>query len=192
MKELCILEMGQCTKTNDVETMENLVWDISNRGMRKRLSFFAKAKALDKENVNIRYQLFELFRKSNQNDKALKEMKELLELSRETRYQMIYAEALLSSGKARDAEEVVEDILATEGENIDAFLLKAKILRSRKKYDDAIEVYKEIMLIVPEHAQTLFERAETHLHNQSFLGRDFLFQSFTRRSQNGFGATGIG
>jgi len=158
------LEMANALKPNDVETMENLGLGYIKTGRNEEaIELFAKAKALDKENVNIRYQLFELFRKSNQNDKALKEMKELLELSRETRYQMIYAEALLSSGKARDAEEVVEDILATEGENIDAFLLKAKILRSRKKYDDAIEVYKEIMLIVPEHAQTLFERAETHL-----------------------------
>lgn len=158
------LEMANALKPNDVQTMENLGLGYIKTGRNgEAIDLFAKAKTLDKENKNIRYQLFELFRKAGQNDKALKEMKDLLELSRETRYQMIYAETLLSSGKAKDAEEVVEDILATEGENIDAFLLKAKILRSRKKYDDAIEVYKEIMLIEPEHAQTLFERAETHL-----------------------------
>jgi tetratricopeptide (TPR) repeat protein len=158
------LEMANALKPNDGETMENLgLGYIATGRNNEAIELLSKAKSINKENTNIRYQLFELFRKTGQNDKALKEMKDLLELSRETRYQMIYAEALLSSGKARDAEEVVEDILATEGENIDAFLLKAKILRSRKKYDDAIEVYKEIMLIVPEHAQTLYERAETHL-----------------------------
>lgn len=158
------LEMANALKPNDGETMVNLGLGYIKTGRNgEAIELLSRAKSMDKENVNVRYQLFELFRKTGQNDKALKEMKDLLELSRETRFQMIYAETLLSSGKARDAEEVVEDILATEGENVDAFLLKAKILRSRKKYDDAVEVYKEIMLIVPEHAQTLFERAETHL-----------------------------
>ncbi len=158
------LEMVNALKPGDVETMENLGLGYVNTGRNvEAIELLSKAKTIDKENANIRYQLFELFRKTDQNDKALKEMKDLLELSRETRYQMVYAEALLSSGKARDAEDVVEDILATEGEYVDAYLLKAKILRSRKKYEDAIEVYKEIMLIVPEHPQTLFERAETHL-----------------------------
>ncbi len=158
------LEMANALKPDDGETMENLGLGYIKTGRSgEAIELLTKAKSISKDNVNIRFQLFELFQKSGQSDKALKEMKELLELSRETKYQMIYAEALLAHGKGKDAEDVVEDILATEGENIDAFLLKARILRSRKKYDDAVEVYKEVMLIVPEHPQTLFERAETHL-----------------------------
>ena len=38
-------------------------------------------------------------------------------------------------------------------------LLKAKILRLRKKLDDAVEVYKEIQAFSPENVQSLFERA---------------------------------
>lgn len=161
---LVYLEMANALKPNDGETMENLgVGYIKTGRTAEAIELLSKAKTISKDNVNIRFQLFELFQKTGQNEKALKEMKDLLELSRETRYQMIYAQALLEQGKGKDAEDVVEDILATEGENIDAFLLKAKILRSRKKFEDAVEVYKEIMLIIPEHPQTLFERAETHL-----------------------------
>lgn len=161
---LVYLEMANALQPNDPATMENLAMGYIKTGRNNEaIELLLKAKTVSKENVNIRFQLFEQLQKTGQQEKALKEMKELLEIAHESRYKLIYAEALLTQGKSKDAEETVEDILATEGENIDAFLLKAKILRSRKKYDDAVEVYKEILMIIPEHPVTLFERAETHL-----------------------------
>ena len=58
---------------------------------------------------------------------------------------MLYAEALLIQESTK-VENTVEDILAVDPENIDALLIKARILTSRKKYDEAIEVFKEISL----------------------------------------------
>ena len=55
------LEMANALKPNDVETMENLGLGYIKTGRNEAIELFAKAKALDKENVNIRYQLFELF-----------------------------------------------------------------------------------------------------------------------------------
>lgn len=158
------LEMANALKPNDPATMESLAMGYVKTGRtNEAIDLLIKTKNIAKDNVDVRYQLFELFQKTGQNDKALRVMKDLLEIARESRYQLIYAEALLSNGKAKDAEETVEDVLAAEGENIEAFLLKAKILRARKKYDDAVEVYKEILMIIPEDPVTLFERAETHL-----------------------------
>lgn len=158
------LEMVNALSPNDLATMENLAAGyIKTERSSEAIELLLKAKSISKENVSIRYQLFEQFNKTGQPDKALREMKELLEINSESRYKLLYAEALLKQGKNKDAEEAVEDVLATEGENIEAFLLKARILRGRKKYDDAVEVYKEIMMIVPEHPLALFERAETHL-----------------------------
>ena len=158
------LEMANAHQPNDPAVMAMLARGyIRTDRTNEALDLLNKAKAAKKDDPEIRFQLFEVYQRAGQKDKALEEIKSLVELKRETRYLMLFAEALMIQGKHKDAENTIEDVLATEADNIDALLLKAKILRSKKKYDDAVEVYKEISYINPEHAMSLYERAETYM-----------------------------
>ena len=61
-------------------------------------------------------------------------------------------EVSIAIGDLKSAENTVEDILATEADNIDVLMLKAKIQVLNKKYEDAINTYKEIQNINPNYA----------------------------------------
>ncbi|MCX7726677.1 MAG: tetratricopeptide repeat protein, partial [Chitinispirillaceae bacterium] len=112
---------------------------------------------------DIRFQLFEIYMKSGKKDLAEKEIEELLSIKKEPKYMLLYAEALSLQHKYKEALDVIEEILSSEPENINALMLNAKILRQMKKYDEAIEIYKEINTIKPDYALSLLERAEAHL-----------------------------
>ncbi|NLG17770.1 MAG: tetratricopeptide repeat protein [Fibrobacter sp.] len=161
---LVYLEISNTHQPNDPVVMAMLAKGyIKTNRSSEAIELLNKAKEAKKDDPDIRYQLFELYQKLGQKDKAQEEIKALVALSREPRYLLLYAEALVLQEKYKDAENTIEDILATDAENIDALLLKARMLNAKKKYDEAIEIYKEIAFINPEHPQALYMRAETHL-----------------------------
>jgi tetratricopeptide (TPR) repeat protein len=160
---LVYLEISNTHQPDDPVVMSMLAKGyIKTNRSNEAIELLKKAKEAKKDDPDIRFMLFELYQKLGQNDKAQEEIKALVDMKREPRYLMLYAEALLIQGKHKEAENTVEDILAVDPENIDALLIKARILTSRKKYDEAIEVFKEISFINPEHPKALYLRAETH------------------------------
>ena len=48
----------------------------------------------------------------------------------------------------KEAEDVIENIKATEPENIEALMILGDVQRSQKKLDAAIETYKEISYLL--------------------------------------------
>jgi len=161
---LVYLEMANSLQPNDPEVMKALATGYVKTGRgNEAIDMLLKAKDAKKEDPDIRYQLYLLYMQTGQKDKAQKEIKELVDMKRETKYLLLYADALIAQGKLKEANEAVEDILATQAENIDALMIKAKLQKTNKKYDDAIETYKEISFINPEHAPSLYERAEVYL-----------------------------
>lgn len=163
-KAMVHLELANNLSAEDPLVMSMLAKGYNHSGRtNEALDLLLKARELKKEDPQIMFQLFEVYQKLGKMDKALKEMEKLTALDRDTKYLLIYAEALMIHGKNRESEDVIEDILAVEATNTDALLLKAKNLRSRKKYNEAIEVYKEISYFDPENVAVMLERAETHL-----------------------------
>jgi tetratricopeptide (TPR) repeat protein len=59
--------------------------------------------------------------------------------------------------------ESLEKLRSKDTENIDALMLLAKLQRAEKKYDEAIETYKEVLYINANYAPAMYERAETHM-----------------------------
>jgi tetratricopeptide (TPR) repeat protein len=156
--------MANTLSQNDPEILILLAKGYVQTGRtNEAITLLIKAKNSKKDDAEIRYRLFELYNRTGQSKLAQQEIKELVELKRDNKYLLLYAKALIDQGLLKDAENTIEDILATEAENIDALLVKAKIERAKKKYDDAIEVYKEISYIDAEHIQSLCERADTYL-----------------------------
>jgi tetratricopeptide (TPR) repeat protein len=132
------------------------------------MELLLKVRELAKDDPEIRFELYEVLSKGNQKEKALTEIKSLVELTHNPKYVLIYAKNLLDGGKVKEAQDAVEDILAADAENLDALMLKALALRAEKKYDEAIEVYKELVYVKTDYAPAFFERAETHLIQNKF------------------------
>jgi tetratricopeptide (TPR) repeat protein len=158
------LEIANTLQPNDPEVMPVLAKGYITTGRTdEAMSLLEKAKKKSPENPEIRFELFKVYQKNDQKKKAQQEIEGLLEIKRDSHYLSLYAEALVIQDKLKEAADVIEEILATDPENINTLLLKAKIQRTQKKYDEAVETYKEISYIQPENAVAILERAETHL-----------------------------
>jgi tetratricopeptide (TPR) repeat protein len=52
--------------------------------------------------------------------------------------------------------------------NVEGLMLRGTIQKAQKKYDEAIETYKEISYINEDYAPALYERGDTYLLQQKF------------------------
>ncbi len=127
------------------------------------VTLLEKAKAKTPEDVEIRKNLVEVYRKLGDTKRAREELKNLIDKKRDNSLLLLYAKMLMEDGKYKDAADAIEDIRATDPENIDALMTLAAIQRARKKYDDAIETYKEVIYINADYAPAIYERAEVYL-----------------------------
>ncbi len=124
-----------------------------------------QAKREAPDDVDVRRQLVDLYQGSGQQEKALVELRGLLEVRRDNATLMTYAERACAAGKYGDAVEAVEDIRATEPENVAALMLLGKALRALDRLEEAVEAYKEVSYIDASNVAALYERAETHFDN---------------------------
>ncbi|MBN1306618.1 MAG: tetratricopeptide repeat protein [Chitinispirillaceae bacterium] len=161
---IVFLEIANTLQPNDPEIMPVLAKGYVKTGRTEEaIALLKRAKEKKNDDPEIRFQLFELYQKGGQKDKAQQEIEALIAIKRDSRYMLLYAEALAMQGKEKEAAGIVEEILATDPENIPVLMLKGRIQRSLKQYDEAVETYKEISFIKPDHALSLLERAETHM-----------------------------
>jgi len=149
-------------KDPDILTMLAAGYIKTNRS-KDAIDVLQKAKPLKPNDADVRIQLVDLYRKTGQDKKALEEIKQLVEIKRDNKILVMYAQGLVSDGKYKESEDVIENIKATDPENIEALMILGDAQRFQKKYDPAVETYKEISYINPNYAPALFQRAEIHL-----------------------------
>jgi tetratricopeptide (TPR) repeat protein len=158
------LELANTLKPEEPEVMILLADGYQRTGrLTDAVDLLVRAKAKKPEELSLSLKLFELYAETKQNDKALAEIKALVDKTHQTEYTVKYAEFLSDMGKNHDAAELLETILAEEPDNFDVLMLKAKVLRRDKKFDEAVEIYKAINSMMPDHIMAMFERAEAHL-----------------------------
>jgi tetratricopeptide (TPR) repeat protein len=158
------LEMANTLSPKDPEIMALLGHGyIKTNRPKDAIDVLLKAKALKQDDTDIRLQLVELYKKTDQGKKALEEMKQLIAIKRDNKILLSYAQSLYDDGKFKEAQDAVEDIKATDPENIEALMVLARSQRGQKKFDPAVETYKEISYINPNYAPALCERADVHL-----------------------------
>lgn len=158
------LEVANALSPNDPEILILLSQGyIQTNRPQEAIDVLKRVKALKPVDPEIRMQLADLYQKSGQNALALEEMKGLLEIKRDNKLLLTYARELVSAGKYKEAEDAVQNIRATDPENIEALMVLGSAQRSEKKYDDAIETYKEISSINLNYAPANFQRAEIYL-----------------------------
>ncbi|MBN1980103.1 MAG: tetratricopeptide repeat protein [Chitinivibrionales bacterium] len=127
------------------------------------ISLLNKVKAKKPNDVEIRKNLYTAYLKVGDKKSAVDEINEVLKVKRNDTLLFLYAKLLFEEGKVKEAEGVIEDIKATNPENLNALMLLGKIFKSRKKYDEALEVYKEVIYIDANYAPALYERAEIYM-----------------------------
>ena len=189
---IVFLEIANTLQQDDPEITTALAkgYMKTNRS-EEAITLLNKAKEKMGDDPEIRFQLFELYQKTGQKDKAKKEIEALVDMKREPRYLRLYAEALMIQGKNSEAESAIEEILATVPDDISTLMLKGKVLRLQKRFDEAIEVYKEIGYVEPDYAPSLCERAFTHMEQSKPQWAETFFKRALRSDSN-FGRAELG
>jgi Tfp pilus assembly protein PilF len=169
------LEMANTLSPKDPDVLTMLASGyIKTNRLKDASDVLQKAKVLKPDNPELRMQLIDLYKKTGQDKKALDEMKQLVEMKRDNKILIMYAQGLCTDGKYKEAEEVIENIKATDPENIDALMILGESQAKQKKWDAAVETYKEISYINPNFAPALYQRAEVHMdQNKSQWAKAF-------------------
>ncbi|MGA2506178.1 MAG: tetratricopeptide repeat protein [Chitinispirillaceae bacterium] len=168
---MMFLEMANSLKDNDPKIMTILA-----RGylMTKRRDEGAKLieKVIKVSNGNIdddlRSTLIDVYLETGQYQQAITEINNLLTKKRTNPLLLKFAKALLATGMYPEAANAVEDIKATEPENLDAIMTLGRIQVAQKKYNEAIETYKEALYINQYYAPAMVERANVYLIQAKF------------------------
>lgn len=158
------LETANTLSPNNLEIMRLLADGyLETNRTNEAISLLQKAKELKPDDFKVREKLVKVYNKVGDTKKAREEIKELVDKKHDNRYLLLYAKLLLEDRKYRDVAEVVETIRATNPENIEALMILAAAQRGRKKYDEAIETYKEVIYINADYVPAIYERAEVYL-----------------------------
>lgn len=115
--------------------------------------------------IEIHTRLIELYQSAGDTTKVIEGLKHLLEIKRDNSTLLTYARCLYAAGSLPEAADAIENIRATDPQNIPALMLLARILRAQQNYETAVDVYKEVSYIDATNPDALFERAETHVEN---------------------------
>jgi len=163
---MVFLEMANAQEENNPKYMTllargYLMTDRQKEGVRLIEKVIKAAKgSIDDD---LRMTLTDVYIETQDYTKAINELKEIMKTNTSTKVQTKYAKALIASGKVADALKIAEQIKAKEPENIDIHMMIGEIKVIQKKYNDAIETYKEILYVDQNYAPALCERANVYL-----------------------------
>lgn len=157
------------------------------------LTILNKAKETKTESVEIRKLLVDVYVKMGKEQELMTELKALLEKKRENETLLLYAQLLFKSNKLDEANNAIEDIMATDPENIEALMLLGSIYTAKKRYAEAHDVYNEIVIIDNTYAAALYERAEIYLLQSKVLWAEKYFKkTLTTNPKFGLAELGLG
>ncbi|MBN1980950.1 MAG: tetratricopeptide repeat protein [Chitinivibrionales bacterium] len=158
------LEMMLTTMPNDIPTLQILAECYKQtKRYSNAIDILQKARKLDKTTPSIRYGLYELYKLNGQETKADSEIKELIELTKDNKYRILYGQSLIARQKFEDAQKLVVDIKASEPTNIEGLMLYASVQKAHKQLEDAIETYKDISYIKENYIPALYGRGDIYL-----------------------------
>jgi tetratricopeptide (TPR) repeat protein len=112
---------------------------------------------------DLRSVLIDVYLETGKQQQAITEINTLLAKKRTNPLLLKYAKALLATGMYPEAANAIEDIKATEPENLEAIMTLGQIQVAQKKYNEAIETYKEALYINQYYAPAMVERANVYL-----------------------------
>ncbi len=192
---MVFLEMANSIKDNDPKVMNLLARGyIMTKRRSEAAKLLEKAAKISKGDIDddLRRVLADVYIESGEYDKAADEYKVLLSKKRENAILSKYADALIGMGKYSDAAKAIEEIKTSEPENLDAHMMLGKIKVVQKKYDEAIETYKEVLYINQNYAPALCERANVYmLQNKLEWAKTFYERTLKADPRNAIAHLGL-
>ena len=170
------LEMVLTMAPNDVATMLLLVEGyLETKRPKQALELLEKANTIDKDNVQIKSKLYELDKQSGLNQRAEEEIKALILLTKDNKFRLKYAQDLVAQQRYDEATKIIADIKAADPMNIEGLMLRGTVQKAQKKYNEAIETYKEIGYIDENFVPALVERGDTYFLMQNIDRAEYYF-----------------
>ncbi len=114
---------------------------------------------------DLRLTLADVYIATEEYSKAASELKDIIKNNRNPSVEVLtkFAQTLLASGKTNDALKIAEQVKSKKPEDIAIHMIIGKIRVAQRKYNDAIETYKEILYMDQNYAPALYERANVYL-----------------------------
>ena len=163
---MVFLEMANSIKENDPKIMTLLARGyIITKRKGEAAKLLEKVVKMSKGDIDddLRSVLADVYMESGEYDKAADEYKAMLAKKKSNAILIKYADALIGMGKYPDAAKAIEEVKAAEPENLEVHMALGKIKVAQKKYDEAIETYKEVLYINQNYAPALCERANIYM-----------------------------
>ncbi|MDR2577771.1 MAG: tetratricopeptide repeat protein, partial [Chitinispirillales bacterium] len=118
--------------------------------------------------IEVRIALAEGYLAVGKNMEAATAWKLVTDEKREVPHLVSYATALLGINRNQEALGIANEILVRDAQNIDALMILGRARAAMRNFEDAMDAYRRIGLINPNHVPALYERANVFLHQQNF------------------------
>jgi len=157
------LEMFLTTNDKDVKVLLMLAdaYEATNRPQ-KTTELLAKAKNLKGDDPEVRERLYKMYKREGKKDVAEAEIRELVEITKDSKHRLMLCGDLVEAGKLDEAAAVATTVKKTDPTNFDGLMALAFIQKLQKKYDEAIETYKLVLFANDRSAPACIGRAEAH------------------------------
>jgi tetratricopeptide (TPR) repeat protein len=162
---MVFLEMANALRENDPKIMTLLARGyIITKRREDGAKLIEKVIKLSNGKIDddMRMVLIDVYLENGQNREAIAEINKMLSTKRNNALLLKYAKALYAVGMYPEATSAIEDIKSTQPENLDAIMILGKVLIAQKKYNEAVETYKEALYINQYYAPAMVERATVY------------------------------
>jgi tetratricopeptide (TPR) repeat protein len=122
-----------------------------------------------------------LYAKTGQNKNAIEEMKKIPESKKDAKYLVTMADLFMKEERYKEVENIISDLKLREPENIEGLMLLGKAQSAQKKYDEALNTFKEVSTIDQNYAPAYYETAELCLITQKVLMADLFYKRALQR-----------
>ncbi len=161
--------MALTMQANDVDVIMLLAEAyLATKRPAQAAELLEKAKAIKKDDVKLREQLYELYKETNQGKKAESEMLGLIDLTKENKYRLSYANDLVDEKRHEEAAKILKDVMVKDPENAKCLMLLGEVQLAQSKFNEAIETYKTILYIKGPYAPALAARGNVYLAQKDF------------------------
>lgn len=125
--------------------------------LEKAVSYYLRAVEMDKEDVNLYYNLSTLYEKLGQKDKSDTYLMKALEYrTDDVQGRLKLAESLITRKNLKQAEKYLNDVLSIVPKSMNALLLLLKIAEEQGDREKQEEIYRKILSLDPNNKTVIY------------------------------------
>ena len=173
----------------DKAPKEDLVWIYKTLGYlynskkwpKNAIKNYLKALELDKSDINLYYNLSELYERTGDLAKSRKYLNKAIEKQPgDTESRLKMAEGLIKKDQYTNAEPYLKEVLKTKPNSIDALLMLAKVEEVRGNKKQLKVYYKKILSLVPDNKTVIFNLGVLEYETKNFKSAKSYFLKYLK------------